>query len=82
MAIYNPGPVPADPGDLPAFLRRELSNLALALQESNQYLLLETQYAPPKKTREGMVIKADGTTWNPGAGAGVYVLVGGGWSKL
>lgn len=72
MAFYKPNQVPFDAKMLPQFLATELANIALASQNSNQYTLLEMQYAEPKKKRDGMIVLADGVTWNPGSGAGYY----------
>lgn len=36
----------------------------------------------PKKPREGMIVAADGTNWNPGGGKGVYAYLGTAWVKL
>lgn len=36
----------------------------------------------PAKPREGMVVGADGTNWNPGGGKGVYAYYSGSWNKL
>lgn len=36
----------------------------------------------PSRPIEGMVVCADGTAWNPGAGAGLYLYIGGAWTKL
>lgn len=38
--------------------------------------------SPPNKTREWMIVAADGTNWNPGAGRGVYAYYSGAWNKL
>lgn len=35
-------------------------------------LRLEPQYVAPTKPRAGMLVYADGTSWNPGSGEGVY----------
>ena len=45
-------------------------------------LELRPIHAAPKRPREGMIVFADGTDWNPGAGKGVYTYSGGVWSKL
>lgn len=45
-------------------------------------LILETRNAAPGKLQDGMIAKADGVNWNPGAGAGVYVYRGGAWNLL
>lgn len=59
----------------------ELRAIALALQSSEPFFLLQTLNAAPSKPREGMIVKADGTHWNPGSGAGVYCYRGG-WTFL
>jgi hypothetical protein len=38
--------------------------------------------AQPSKYQDGTVVYADGTNWNPGAGAGLYLRDGGAWNKL
>lgn len=76
MARYIPGNV-ADPQ-----IQEELNKIAQAMETADQFITLETLYAAPKKYREGTVVKADGTTWNPGAGAGVYCRRGGAWTFL
>lgn len=38
--------------------------------------------AAPAKPRKGMVVYADGTLWNPGAGAGFYGYNGAAWAKF
>jgi hypothetical protein len=35
-------------------------------------LELRPIYAPPPNPRAGMIVYADGTSWNPGSGQGVY----------
>jgi len=80
--MYIPGNIPTDPKDIPAFLATELASLTQQLNLGKDYLLLETQYVAPKKLRAGMVVLADGTSWNPGSGAGYYGYYGGAWVKL
>lgn len=82
MARYTPGNVPPDAGSLPAFFRLELEKIAQSMDTEDDFLLLQTLYSAPKKTREGFVCKADGTTWNPGSGAGVYVYRAAAWHFL
>lgn len=45
-------------------------------------LQLATLYAEPARPRDGMIVLADGTAWNPGSGAGYYGYYGGSWAKL
>ena len=46
------------------------------------FLRLTVLSSPPADIEDGMVIHANGTTFNPGSGAGVYERVGGVWKKL
>ena len=82
MARYTPGNVPNDAASLAAFLRVELDKIAQAAETPDQLLTLDTLYEPPTKYREGTVCKADGTTWDPGSGAGVYCYRAGSWHFL
>ena len=82
MARYTPANPPTQAADLAAFLRAELGRIAQALDTSDATLALDTLYAPPRKFREGTLAKADGTTWNPGSGAGVYCRRGAAWTFL
>lgn len=67
---------------LTASLRAELTRLAQQLGQPVEYQALKTLYAAPNRILEGMLVKADGTIWNPGSGAGIYARVGGAWVKL
>lgn len=60
---------------------QELQRIA---EEFSETIALELRpiFAPPKQPREGMIVSADGTSWNPGAGAGAYEYKGGAWVKL
>lgn len=81
--MYAPTIPPDDPKLLPQWLREEFAAVLYAMQGPQDYAQLRTLYAAPAKPREGMVVKADGTTWNPGGtGAGIYAYVGGAWVKL
>ena len=42
-------------------------------------LQLQPQYVEPFRPREGYVVYADGTEWNPGSGAGLYYYDGSAW---
>lgn len=64
------------------FIARELEEISRALSEPNQFLTLDTSYKTPSKLREGMIVLADGTQWNPGSGAGFYGYRGGSWRFL
>lgn len=70
------------PSDAPAWLVRELR----AIQESQQAEVdghvYRTLYAEPSRLKEGLTVKADGTTWDPGSGAGLYQYRASAWVKL
>lgn len=82
MARYTPGVVPTDAASLAAFLRVEIEKIAQAIDSPNERFSMSTLYAAPKKYRDGDIVKADGTTWNPGSGSGVYVYRDAAWHLL
>jgi len=43
---------------------------------------LDTYHVAPKKARTGMLVIADGTDWDPGAGQGVYCYYNSTWNRL
>lgn len=67
--------------DLIAAVEVELRALSDEAQETIS-LELRPVYVAPDKPREGMIVCADGTSWNPGSGAGAYEYRGGAWQKL
>jgi hypothetical protein len=73
MRTYFPGAVPDDPAALPGFLRREHASIQRAANRSEPFLHLETLHASPSRVFGGMAAIADGTDWNPGSGAGLYL---------
>lgn len=84
MAItedYIPG-VP--PRQMPDTARQYLD---LELRRISDALNLRQLYAPPlaaapARPSDGVIAYADGTSWNPGAGAGFYGFENGSWVKL
>lgn len=46
------------------------------------FITLVELHAEPTRPRDGMVVLADGTDWNPGAGQGFYGRYAGAWHKL
>ena len=81
--MYSPSLLTA--GDLETLkmqLRQEFATIAREQAQPSDYMALNTLYAAPKRIFDGMVVLADGPTWNPGSGAGVYARVAGAWVKL
>lgn len=54
------------------WVQRELEAITRAQNNPKNELYLRVLYVEPEKPRAGMVIYADGTTWDPGSGEGVY----------
>lgn len=67
--------------DLASYVDDELRKISQALNEQIA-VDLRPIYRAPDKPREGMLIFADGTSFNPGSGAGTYEYKGGIWVKL
>lgn len=59
----------------------QLQQLGKSMQETLT-LELRASAAEPERPREGMIVFADGTNWDPGSGAGVYVYRSSGWRRL
>ena len=76
MARYTPGQVDDQ------IVAQELQKIAQAIDTPDQFLTLEKLYAAPTKYRDGTIVYADGTTWNPGSGEGAYIYYGAAWHSL
>lgn len=74
--LYNPTTPPSEEGQLRTYLLSELQRVAEAISESAIPPLF---YAAPKNPQEGWVVRADGTGWNPGSGAGLYIYRSAAW---
>lgn len=73
MSIYRP---------MGGTAQQELEQVSRAMSEPNDMLLLEMRYVAPTKPRDGMLVLADGASWNPGSGAGFYGFRAGAWRFL
>ena len=80
--MYVPSAVPADTSELSEFLKLELLTISREIAEKKPFMLLQNLNKAPDKPRDGMIVKADGTNWNPGSGAGVYAFDGSVWNFL
>jgi hypothetical protein len=78
---YVPSFPPDSEEELLKWLQQELEAIGkeFALQD---FINLAELTTPPKKLRTGLTVLADGTSWNPGAGQGVYTYYAGSWKKL
>ena len=67
--------------DLVRYLSVELQRIANTLDQLATGHIDKT-YVAPDKPRDGDIRYADGTEWNPGSGAGVYLLKASSWVLL
>lgn len=65
-----------------AWVREHFERLQVALQGPQDALTLRVLHAEPARYSEGTLVLADGSDWNPGAGAGLYIYRGGAWVHL
>lgn len=83
--MYNPsffnGQLPEELQGLIDYIHQELSKIQEATSETT-VLELRPIHVEPVRKREGMIVYADGTDWNPGSGAGVYYYNGASWVAM
>lgn len=82
--MFKANEVPSgDLDTLRLFITEEFQRLAVDLESGQmEHLQLAEKFVAPVKPRDGLVVFADGTSWNPGAGRGVYVYSSAAWVKL
>lgn len=87
MAIqqYTPKAAPAvqstELREVVNWVQRELTLVANNLVGLN-FLQLVVLHNEPLRPRDGMIVYADGTDWDPGSGEGIYGRVNGSWAAL
>lgn len=82
MSNFTPKPVPQNIEELQAYLGQVFDQLQAALDEGVDSILLPELHAAPAKPRNGRIVYADGTDWNPGSGRGFYGYSNGAWRFL
>ena len=82
MPAYDRGDPPQQIADVLRFLREELTRVEAYSRQPEVLSLQLTELTEAPKPAEAMVVFADGTSWNPGGGRGVYVYSSGAWAKL
>lgn len=70
------------PPDVTAWTVQELRKVEAAQTDPVDAAYFRILYAQPSRLREGMTVLADGTTWDPGSGPGLYLYRGGAWRFL
>jgi hypothetical protein len=76
---YTPSVLPIDPREAVTVLQVELERIS---QSFNSTPILPKLTIEPPDKEDGMLAYADGSTWNPGGGAGIYWYNGTTWTKL
>jgi hypothetical protein len=61
------------------YVYRELHNIGIQMRLP---LMLDEKTVAPSKPVEGQIEFADGTSWNPGGGKGIYAYYSSAWNKL
>jgi hypothetical protein len=74
--MYDPGPAPSGLSVQAVWDELQRIRSTLELMQIN-HLEFKKHYQPPKKPIEGRMYYADGTTWNPGSGRGLYIYIDG-----
>ena len=82
MAHYVPESVPKEYEELRAYIERELYRVGDSMHGETEAVFLVELHVEPDKPRDGQVIFADGTDWNPGSGAGYYGYRAAAWRFL
>ncbi len=72
---------PSDTAALVAWIARELQKISYSF-ELGVVGNVDFLNVAPDKPREGNIVGADGTNWNPGSGKGVYCYYSGAWHFL
>ena len=78
---YIPYSLPLRIDDLANYIHGELHRISAAFGRVESIQLVELNEAPDKP-RDGMIILADGTNFDPGSGQGMYGRINGAWVKL
>lgn len=81
--MYSPKPFigEATAENLSQYIQDELQAISRDQQETTALELREV-HKEPIRPREGMVVSADGTDWDPGEGKGTYAYINGAWNFL
>jgi hypothetical protein len=79
---FTPTIAPDDTDSMPRYLDETFENIR-AVVELLRDGHLDVSYAAPDKPSQGNIRYADGTSWNPGSGEGIYFYnAAGAWTKL
>jgi hypothetical protein len=78
---HEPAGTPKTVEDLARYVEKEFTRLAVDIEVAENVELVEL-HAEPTRPRNGLVVLADGTNWDPGSGAGYYGYHNAAWTFL
>ena len=80
---YIPSSTTANTTDsLRAWLLQELNRIANGFTVASQTITLPVLTVEPTKKQTGQIVFADGTSWNPGSGRGLYYYDTNAWTFI
>jgi hypothetical protein len=84
--MYTPSPLPnvdrMSSSEVVQFFHEELRRVAQEFEQVYDGQFLSARHVEPSKRRDGQLVYADGTDWNPGSGKGFYFYNGSAWIPL
>ena len=82
--MYARGQVPLDVDDLTFFVDEEFKAIEDAFSglSQQQLISLRQRYSEPNRPRDGDIVHADGTEWDPGSGKGLYIYSDSAWVQI
>lgn len=81
MTYVPKGQAPTTLEELARYVTEELEEIAAAFLVVEHIELIEL-HVEPDRPRDGLIVLADGTNWNPGSGAGYYGYHNAAWKFL
>jgi len=82
LGRYTPSAKPSEPESLLPHIVKEFDIISVAIN-GNADGHIDMVYASPLRPKKGDIRYADGTTWNPGSGEGIYYYnAAGSWVAL
>lgn len=80
--MFVPDPIPSNKEDIESWMFEQFDKLSNVLQSlETEGIIFTPLHEEPDKPEEGLVVWADGSDWNPGAGPGKYTYTGTVWVK-
>jgi microcystin-dependent protein len=76
--VYSPSTFPFGEEDFRKWAFEELRKVETALSLFD-FAVLKEQHNEPSRPRDGMVVYADGSDWDPGEGEGIYARINAAW---